>query len=373
MLTPPLARHLDDHGEHVAPFHANPVVRSSSTLTTWLCGTQVPDRQQQLFWFWANGPAFITHAIRLSLLLLACYLAVFGYTLYSLGRASLVAWRTPLLASTVVSLAAVCGMVSTLPSLLRVLTIATSIEHMKHPRHIRTTLNLMRDGLHAQVFQMLVSLRRSGLLQRLTGSGAKAECAKVLAAFEHITEIERHQIEQAFQAFDVDKSGSINEAELTTCIRSFGLNAPIEEVHAILDAVREEVQPSSPDDAKADAADGLNRKGFIVVYMLLVELKSTPMDLQSLRSLFKEIDSDGNDRIDPDEVHASLRRHGAEHAMTLDDCRWLLQEVQEVAGGPAERSQRFDEEQHPKVEASLDDLVRWLRLLESRLHIQLVH
>jgi len=318
-------------------------------------------------------------------------------------------WRYEVALSLACAFVAVLGILTMLPGLLRTLTLVTSIELMKRPQHIVGTLHLMSERLQIACLQSLVSLRRESFLTRLIGNNARAECARLLNGFDHLSEIERCQADHAFDSCAT--SDRITEDAVLDCLKSCGINPPTEEVKVIPMVVT----ALCPDDDKigggeSEVKKSIGRSEFRAMYMLLLELQHTPMDITNLRALFEEMDTNHNDLIDAQELHDTLSKHGAAESMSFNDCRMLIQEIADLSGhhGHAHDGQGGHTHTHhgqghgggdssPKspsrpsrgdssledthedhghehlVEVSLGALLKWLKRLEERLHIRLVN
>lgn len=407
MLTPPPARVLYDHDNgtssttdgrrgslfeqmspsskrprHGAPYHDLPHQHSKSSLTTWLGGTATPTRHEQLFLFWKNGPEFLLHCLRLSMLCLTAYIALFVKLVFGPGWTLVCDYP---LQGTLCATAALlsCGAaLKILPVLVQKFSVVTHIEQMKHRGTIKHTLHLMTEGRNANYFQMLVSLRHSSLLRRfVTPAGevsaeAEQERSRLKDKFAHLTEMQQQHARQSFEAFSSDSSDgkSLSKEKLAPCLSSCGLGVPAQAADWVKAFQTKEERTSG----------ALGWESFKAFFHLMHELHHAPMKISDFKEVFEEMDQDHNGKVDAAELKKALDSLGVDNVST-HTCAEILHEMEAFESHEHGHEHGHDEHGHEQgdahehheeeahVEVSFEAMLGWFQQLEEKLHVHLIN
>mmetsp|Transcript_17811 Transcript_17811/g.37292 ORF Transcript_17811/g.37292 Transcript_17811/m.37292 type:complete len:172 (+) Transcript_17811:1-516(+) len=148
------------------------------------------------------------------------------------------------------------------------------------------------------------------MASRGLGSPAKVGRAKAISV-RKLTEDQRAEIQEAFDLFDTDKSGSIDYHELKVAMRALGFPVRKEEVRRLL----------SEHQSQADDSGGVQYDTFLDI-MTQKYLARNPDE--EIWKAFKLFDEEGNGRISVRNMRRVARELG-EH-LNDDELRAMIDE-----------------------------------------------
>ena len=109
---------------------------------------------------------------------------------------------------------------------------------------------------------------------------------------EELSEEQQQEVKDVFEVIDENQSGSIDANELAKGLRGLGLNPTMAEVKELLD------------EFDADNNKVLSLDEFAKLYVKCMSNSSNTEDI--LREQFKKLDTDGNGKIDAEELRKVL-------------------------------------------------------------------
>lgn len=221
-----------------------------------------------------------------------------------------------------------------LPVIIKSFTVASSIEDMKNKKQVAVTLRLMEQHSLAEGLGLLASLRR-GKIQTLT---TDFDQKMLLAEYEHFGRLEKRQINEAFEAADTDKNGSIDASELLNLMATVGISLSKEDAKSWFEAL---------------GRSALSLEDFRAVSTAIKRWRTQPLSMENLEQFFTDLDTDGDGRLSAEEFLKGFEHAGAH--MTLGKCQALVEAAAHHAGA----------EDHQAL--SLHELESWLKHLARRI------
>merc|ERR1719362_581527 len=226
-----------------------------------------------------------------------------------------------------------------LPAIIKTFTVSSSIEDMKNKRQVTATLRLMEQRSLAEGLELLASLRR-GCIQAINADFNKEQ---LLNEYEHLGRLEQRQINEAFEAADKDKSGSIDASELLETMASVGITLSKEDAQTWFEAL---------------GRSSLSLEDFKAVSIAIKRWRTQPLTMEDLQQFFSDLDVDGDGRLSAEELLKGFEQAGA--SMTLSKCEALVEAAAHHSGA----------EDHKAL--GLHDLEGWLKHLSRRLDAPLL-
>lgn len=196
-----------------------------------LCIRQGNTPHEQLFWGGRRGPKVFLTLVRTGLLLNAVAIAVVYSWLCK--RPEDAAWLLVALLP-LLHVAFGGGM-----QLVSKLVLVTSVEKLRKPQAIKDTLLEMKTEHTLNILKLLTTMqvhaRRTNerKARRALANGAPASPAKSPSRRPPLDPARREEFRSAFNLFDADKSGYIDEKELANVMRSLGAELDAGELHLL--------------------------------------------------------------------------------------------------------------------------------------------
>lgn len=252
-------------------------------------------KHASLFWNGKQGPAHFTFLVRLLMLYSAVTMAAFFAFLHSRPQDALIVLPAILPVFDV--------MLHHYKVLLPMLVMVTSIEQMRKPEHIRSTLAEMSVERTLNVLRMLKTIARPRQVRRSIAGPDNAAAIKAMAekVGAPVDEKARAELMETFDLFDSDGSGSIDANELGSVMSSLGVSLPPEELADLLK--RMDVD-----------GDGTVDKDEFVLFMER-DMQQSPEEVA--RDVFALLDEDGSGEVTGQELADKLR--SLNEGMTLED------------------------------------------------------
>ncbi|KNC55053.1 calmodulin [Thecamonas trahens ATCC 50062] len=291
----------------------------------------VANRHERLFWFGAGGPRFVFGCIQMSLLVVALYVAIFGFyisrVILSLELGGV--WKGCLFVVGAVPVVAVVG--ELLPAIITRHIEVCNVEMLKDKqlmveveRHMKTVkslaaLRLLNMATFCTQFRNLQSeaggpLPTAAASVNARPSAGASEDAPLLAPDDERLALMR----EMFETFDSDSSGEISLTELSALLRSLGFAADDELVTFMGQAV------------DVDGSGDIDFDEFCLLIEGYHRMQSMSID-ESITALFELFDKDSSGSISVAEfsdVLNSISSLFSEH-----DIKELVVEVDTNADG----------------------------------------
>eukprot|EP00397_Hematodinium_sp_SG-2012_P011343 GEMP01011480.1.p1 GENE.GEMP01011480.1~~GEMP01011480.1.p1 ORF type:complete len:788 (+),score=130.73 GEMP01011480.1:50-2365(+) len=311
-------------------FSNHPLQRCDNRFLLFFLGTSSPTKQERLFWFWSNGPRFLAICIQLLLFLQAVYLAV----LFRVGFL-----EAPLACTVLQFIPFVLGLLFVWPRILFFYTIATSTNLMKSEEimeEIANHITRMQFRRYESLILELNTHARVHMIKSLPNETYRSWKETQLVKFRTtLSEDVAAEIDAAFDLWDTDKSGRIDEGEMVACLKA--QNTPDDSIQGIIDnwfhsgvfrslSVQQRRRSSAVQKA---VSQDLSKEDFEILMVNMHELTTGSCDDEDTELWLKEIlDADGNGKVSTDEFidalpiacrNAALDKEGVEKLFTIID------------------------------------------------------
>lgn len=189
-----------------------------------LAGTDAPNRQEELFWFWRNGPNFLRLFVQTSLFLNVQVFCSWFVALLD-SNELLVAWYLPAITVVLVLLA---ELLWALPWLLERFVIVCNVDLMRNDSLWERTRTEARRQIASLFGSLLDQVKRRACLHKFKEADEE-KFAELRARFERLPLFERREIDKAFETFDFDQDGFISKEATCRCLASVGCKVSPEE------------------------------------------------------------------------------------------------------------------------------------------------
>jgi len=297
MLTPPhaLLEGPPKAFDEEAPTVALLAQKTDNPPYEALSPTRDGSKHERLFWRGRNGPGHLLFLMRLQMLTAAIILAVI-YT-----------WLTANPQDTyflLLGLLPVLDVMLTSPkSILPMIVMSTSCELMKKQGPIAETLTEMKTEKTLKMLKMLNTLNaQAKKAQKLQKMDKKNRPGMPKPKPKEIDAAQEAELRQAFELFDKDGSGSIDQAELADVMKSLGMELSDSDLATLY----VQMDPSG---------DGTIDFGEFCDAMAPDPVPETPAQVAA--SVFLMLDKDGSGKITAGELKESVCKINP--ALTDDD------------------------------------------------------
>jgi len=213
----------------LAPFHTLDPVHATSPLLIAFGGTATPNRHQQLFIGWKNGPKILKSCIQLLVIALAVYTAIMmGQVTDNAGVFTgswLVFW--------VVVLSTIVSLLFLIPGIIADVTVVCSIELMKNQHHVIRTCELVRHAQYLKRFKLLSQLKKFSKLQRYTHLADKHRDVlrkEMASRWRALKDVEKRMITASFIAADRGCKMHLTASEAERALQMSGIDMTDQEV-----------------------------------------------------------------------------------------------------------------------------------------------
>lgn len=290
--------------------------RANNPITSYFLGTSSPTKQEALFWFWSNGPRFLAVSVQLLLFLQAVFLAVF----FRMGAYAALS-HAPLIWTLSQWVPFFVGLFFLWPRILFYYTIATSTNLMKSHEHMEETIHHIEKEQFKRYEFLIMELNshaRVHMIKTLSNAMYQDWKAIQIKKFETTVNNSR-EIAAAFDLWDTDKSGRIDEGEMRACLKA--QNNSDTRVDRIMDKwfhadiFRQDAQQHRRQNKKAMffrrqatiSTFEITKEDFCILMVNLKELEELSFDDENTDIWMKEVlDTDGGGTVSVDEFYDVL-------------------------------------------------------------------
>ncbi|PFH38737.1 hypothetical protein BESB_010790 [Besnoitia besnoiti] len=239
--------------------------------STFVWGTTLPNKHQQLFWFWANGPTMMLRAVEATFF---CQLLVLAWWV-QLFRSHPATWLTFCWwANPVIALCALLQILL-LKSVVYTILLALNSGMLIDPELLEKVWDLQRAENVRRTAELIDALRVQSTLFAIS-EGGDMFWRQLLIRSKSATRQVQEQRLSLWAGLDEEHHGEINRAKISKFLTSQGLpvrtEAAVNEFLHVFDRTHK---------------GGLNEEEFFVMVMVVKQMLMEPLDRDAVRALFE--------------------------------------------------------------------------------------
>ncbi|KAF4745923.1 hypothetical protein FOZ62_015621 [Perkinsus olseni] len=317
-------------------------VHQRSTVMKLICQHRhrVPNAQERLMWFEEYSLDIFAHMLEMMMFFQAVLTATL-IVLIVIGGPS--EWSALSWIFYVLSWFEWAVMARYLvPHVMSRLTLVTSIEYLKDPELIeKVTFDVKRERL-SQALKVLSVVKLEGKARRLAAEGEETisdeEYKAALSTFKSLSEEAKLKIENTFESFDADLSGTVDCQEMEEVMAAMGV-VPGTEASKSACALLKMVDK--------DGSGQLDEEEFKVLMVLALVKPSEEEEAEDLKAFFRKIDADHSGFVSLDELGEAFTQLGV--PMNTEEVGRLVYECFAQV----------------RTELGEPEFVKWMRFLEN--------
>lgn len=285
--------------------------------------------QAALFWFSKLGPhhgqGFLMHMIRLSVLAELIFVVLIFNAIPFTNTVD--PNFLPVVIVMLIPTLMLCYIAP--PRMLKLYTIATSVELTKNPHAIEDTIRKVKIAKSIRTIKLLKSLQSVAQMQKASSGGPTA--AEVDLGPETDEELERKvQMREVFEMFDESGDGEVDMDEMSELMSAVGMNFSDDDKKLLMknfdksgdgqisfdefwQYMRSISQPVDPSKVVEDVFSLIDKdgSGSITADEFSTQLRALPVEIsdQDIEALVRECDASGDGEIDLHEFSAVLEKY----------------------------------------------------------------
>ncbi|CBZ53303.1 hypothetical protein NCLIV_030900 [Neospora caninum Liverpool] len=239
--------------------------------STFLWGTTLPNKHQQLFCFWANGPNIVLRAVEASFF---CQLLVLAWWV-QLFRSHPATWLTFCWWGNVVVVACAAIQFALLKSVVYTVLLALNSGMLVDPELLEKVWDLQRAENVRRTAELIDALRVQSTLFAIS-EGGDMFWRQLLIRSKGASRQAQEQRLTLWAALDEEHQGEINRAKIFKFLTSQGL--PIKSEAGVNDFLHV---------FDRNHKGGVNEDEFFVMVMVVKQMLMEPLDRDAVRELFE--------------------------------------------------------------------------------------
>lgn len=226
-------------------------------LRMMLYGTCSPSPHEQLFWFHRRGPLFMNNLLRLLSFILAIFLGEwlshmikFRYT-----------WQNDVWSIPIILLMSGIALVMAQDCIIK--SVAVTSTEISPRQDVISHINHKRNNERQRYHKELLDYIKIQAVQRNVFVTLSSGHKDWIRRYGNLPQEVQRRIHKTWNAFDADKSGSIDRIELDQCLHSLGKQGRVDEWLKALNA--------------DEYGEGLSRQQFNVMMVAMHEAQHAPL------------------------------------------------------------------------------------------------